>query len=116
NHDFEGLGFASFAVPLERGTYSVLKIVREVKTPVCDVIPALVYTVSSSSPLLHDMMSKRTVGSGSPMGVAATSRIIGSWVEVNGAGKAASATMDELAKGEMNVFRRDGAEEGGKKR
>lgn len=115
--EFQEKGFTTFVIDLERGGYTVLRIVRSLNIPVFDCLPAPVYVVTAHGPLLHDMgTGVRTVASGKPKGVAATSQLIGSWVDVGGARKAAKEAMDELVRGELGVMRLERGEEGEKRR
>ncbi|KAF2632910.1 hypothetical protein BU25DRAFT_470947 [Macroventuria anomochaeta] len=116
NTDFEKEGFTTFVVDGQRGTYTVLEILREQNPKVRETLPAPVYTVTRHGPLIHTfsgvgVKTKVDVAKG----VAATSTLVGSFVERKDAKTAAKVTMDMLVGGEGMVSRTEdwGKGEGG---
>lgn len=103
NPAFEKEGFTTFVIDGQRGTYTVLEILREANTRVRDVLPAPVYTVTRHGPLVHKYSG---VGGKAKLqkaeGVAATSTLVGSFVKKKDAQRAARMTMDLLV-GEEKV-------------
>ncbi|KAF1922838.1 uncharacterized protein M421DRAFT_104806 [Didymella exigua CBS 183.55] len=100
---FAEQGFTTFVVEGQRGTYTVLEVLREENGRVRDVLPAPVYTVTRHGPLVHTytgvgMKMKLDVAKG----MAATSTLVGSYVERKDAQLAARMTM-ELLVGEEKV-------------
>lgn len=111
---FENTGFTTFVIDLERRGYTVLHVVREVNVPVFDTLPAPVYVVTAHGPVYHDLgTGVRTVASGKPKGIAATSKVIGIWVTVDQAREAAKHQMDMLVHGEEGIMRMERGEMGG---
>ena len=101
NEAFEREGFTTFVIEGQRGTYTVLEVLREQNKKVRDVLPAPVYTVTRHGPLVHTFSG---VGAKARLdvakGVAATSALVGSYVERKDAMTAAKITMDMLLAGE----------------
>ncbi|KAF2659707.1 hypothetical protein K491DRAFT_675436 [Lophiostoma macrostomum CBS 122681] len=119
--DFDGLGFTRFVVPLERGAFTLLQVVREVSEPVHEMLPGPVYTVTAHGPLEHDMGGMlRTVASGRSRGLATRSWIVGTWVDVETARDRARETMDgmlrEESAGGQRITRSERMEPGGRRR
>ena len=115
--DFERTGFTTFVIDLERQGYTVLRVVREVNVPVFDTLPAPVYVVTAYGPVFHDMgTGLRTVASGKPKGLAATSRLVGTWTTIDQARTAARQQMNRLVYGQEGVMRIEKGEIGGKGR
>ncbi|KAF3042941.1 hypothetical protein E8E12_007927 [Didymella heteroderae] len=81
NPRFKKEGFTTFVVEGQRGTYTVLEILREENAKVREVLPAPVYTVTRHGPLVHTYSG---VGGKTKLesakGVAATSMLVGSYV------------------------------------
>ncbi|KAF3039616.1 hypothetical protein E8E11_003598 [Didymella keratinophila] len=105
NPAFEKEGFTTFVIEGQRGTYTVLEILREKNEKVREVLPAPVYTVTRHGPLVHTYSG---VGGKAKLqkaeGVAATSTLVGSFVKRKDAQLAARMTMDLLV-GEEKVSR-----------
>lgn len=102
---FSKTGFTTFVVEGQRGTYTVLEILREQNVKVRQVLPAPVYTITRHGPLVHTfsgvgMKTKLDVAKG----VVATSTLVGSFVERKDAMMAAKIAMDRLV-GEEKVSR-----------
>jgi hypothetical protein len=119
--NFDGLGFTRFVVPLERGAYTLLEVVREVSPSVFELLPGPVYTVTAHGPLEHDMGGMlRTVASGRSRGLATKSRIVGTWVDIETARDKARETMNEMLKDEtasgQKITRSEKMEPGGRRR
>lgn len=115
NAKFADEGFTKFVVEGQRGTYTVLEILREENADVRGVLPASVYTVTRHGPLVYTYTGlgmKTKIGVAK--GVAATSTLVGSFVERKEAQAAARTTMDSLV-GKEKVSRIEhwGADEGG---
>lgn len=92
-------------------------MIREVNVPVFDTLPAPVYVVTAYGTVFHDMgTGLRTVASGKPKGVAATSRIVGTWVTVEKARVAAKQQLDMSVYEEEGIMRMEKGELGGKGR
>ncbi|KAF2705851.1 hypothetical protein K504DRAFT_341642, partial [Pleomassaria siparia CBS 279.74] len=114
---FKKNGFTTFTIDLERGAYTVLRILRETNEAAYNILPAPVHLVSAAGPLYYDMgTALRTVASGRPKGVAKTSRLVGSYIDVVSAQTAAKQAMDELVKDAKGVVRTEQSEPGGKRR
>lgn len=104
NPNFERDGFTTFVVDGQRGTYTVLEILHEQNPKVREVLPAPIYTVTRHGPLIHTfsgvgLKTKLDIAKG----VAATSTLVGSFVERKDAVAAAKITMDRLVAGEAMV-------------
>lgn len=114
--EFDKLGFNTFVVELERGTYSILKVLRDVNKPVHDLLPLPVYVVTSHGPLIHDIGSiRRRVLSGKRQGMAKHSQLIGSFVDIKEAEEAARRAMEGLVKDEKGIMRTE-CQKGGDRR
>jgi hypothetical protein len=115
NPNFERDGFTTFVVEGQRGTYTVLDILREQNPGVREVLPAPVFTVTRHGPLIYTFSGvglKTKLGVAK--GVAATSMLVGSFVERKDAMTAAKVTMDMLVAGEVKVSRtEDWGKDGG---
>lgn len=104
NTAFEHHGFTTLIVDGQRGTATVLDILREHNPAVRAVLPAPVYTVSRHGPLVHGFVGVGAASRlGPAVGVAATSALVGSFVERGEAVAAARAVMDGLVRGEVAV-------------
>ncbi|KAH7384322.1 hypothetical protein DE146DRAFT_770089 [Phaeosphaeria sp. MPI-PUGE-AT-0046c] len=99
NKAFSERGFTTFVVNGQRGTFTLLEVLREENKPVFDTLLAPVYTVSAHGPLAHtpDYLGR--------VGVAETSKLVGSFVRRDEAKEAAGKAMEELVKGEVGVKR-----------
>ncbi|KAF9700290.1 hypothetical protein EKO04_001922 [Ascochyta lentis] len=113
---FEKNGFRTFVVEGQRGTYTVLHILSASNSAVRNALPAPVYTVTRHGPLVYPVSGVRA---GTKMGVArgfaATSALVGSFVDGEDARRAARGAMERLVVGEGEVSRIEewGAGEGG---
>ncbi|KAJ8117570.1 hypothetical protein OPT61_g1259 [Boeremia exigua] len=106
NTAFEKQGFTTLIIEGQRGTYTVLEVLREENAKVKEVLPAPVYTVTRHGPLVHTFIGVGTKSKlGVAKGVAATSTLVGSFVDRKDAESAAKATMDLLTRGEDTVSR-----------
>jgi hypothetical protein len=93
DEDFIEKGFDTFIVGGQRGTYTILKIYREINKDVFDMLPAPVYTIISAGPLAHaPLPTKATSATTSlssnftaskPKGYAATTQLHASYVDRN---------------------------------
>lgn len=97
NPAFTQHGFTTFVIEGQRGTYTVLEVLRERNEKVAEVLPAPVYTVTRHGPLVHTfsgvgMKTKLGVAKG----IAATSTLVGSFVERKDAVAMARRAMDVL--------------------
>lgn len=115
NRDFEENGFGTFVVEGQRGVFTVLKIFREVNGEVHGALPAPVYTVIASGPLTMapTYLQQVQVG-GKPTGYAATTRLVGSFVDRSAAQSSARQTMGGLVDGVSGVTRTETWEKGSK--
>ncbi|KAJ4984871.1 hypothetical protein SVAN01_09655 [Stagonosporopsis vannaccii] len=90
-------GFTTFVIEGQRETYTVLEVLRERNEKVAEVLPAPVYTVTRHGPLVHTFLG---VGTKTKLdvakGVAATSTLVGSFVERKDAMAVARVVMDTL--------------------
>ena len=116
NPTFEKDGFTTFVIEGQRDTYTVLEVLREQNPRVREVLPAPVYIVTRHGPLVHTFSGvgfKMKVGVAK--GVAATSTLVGSFVERRDAQTAARIAMDLLVGSEEMVSRIEewGKDEGG---
>ena len=109
---FKDRGFTTFVFEHELdgfpipGEYTVLSIIRQVNSEVLSLLPGPLFTVSSHGPLHHDMgTSIKTIHSGRPKGLAATSLIVGSYTTAAAAKIAAHRVMDHMLKDEAGVRR-----------
>lgn len=109
---FKERGFTTFVFEHEKdgyeimGEYTVLTVIREINGNVLSLLPAPVFTLTSHGPLHHDLgTSLHTIRSGQPKGLAATSKIIGSYTTAAGAKTAAHRVMDHMLKDEEDVRR-----------
>lgn len=97
NPAFQKQGFTTFVIEGQRDTYTVLEILREENEKVREVLPAPVYTVTRHGPLVHTYSG---VGDKAKLqkaeGVAATSTLVGGYVERKDAQLAARMAMDAL--------------------
>ncbi|KAH6642076.1 hypothetical protein C7974DRAFT_420416 [Boeremia exigua] len=104
NPDFATQGFTTFVIEGQRDTYTVLEVLREANARVREVLPAPVYTVTRHGPLIHTFSG---IGAkmklGVAKGVAATSTLVGSFVDRKDAKAAAGAAMDFMTGGEGSV-------------
>ncbi|KAJ4372690.1 hypothetical protein N0V86_008054 [Didymella sp. IMI 355093] len=96
---FSSTGFTTFVIDGQRGTYTVLEILREENSKVRELFPAPVYTVTRHGPLVHTytgvgMKTKLDIAKG----VAATSTLVGSYVDRKDAQLAARMTMDQFGR------------------
>ncbi|KAH9871450.1 hypothetical protein IAQ61_005629 [Plenodomus lingam] len=123
NDAFDINGFTTFVVDSQRGIYTVLQIHRRVDEAVFEHLPAPVYTVIASGPLVHSAMAvslaadRRSAGRSGmtkPRGYAATSRLIGSYVERGEAKRMAQGVMRDLMKGMNNVRVTESWDQGGR--
>jgi hypothetical protein len=96
-------GFTNFVIPLERGGYTLVTMLRENNQRVRNVLPAPVYVVVAYGPMLHDCLSSQTVASGRPKGVAETGRVLGSFVRVEAAKEMARLEMANMLEGRSGV-------------
>ena len=112
NEAFESHGFDTLVVPGQRGIYTVLKMERRVDEEVYEQLPAPVYTVIAAGPLgqsasslalASDGKSVRKTGIGRPQGYAATTRLLGSFVERSEAMRAAQGAMQALTQDQGDV-------------
>jgi hypothetical protein len=65
NEHFFNNGFEVFIVEGQRGSYTILKMIREINKEVFDILPAPVYTVLSVGPLEHAAMPLKAKSSSS---------------------------------------------------
>lgn len=113
NPSFAEHGFTTFVVEGQRGTYTVLEVLRELNPKVAEVLPAPVYTVTRHGPLVHTFSGVgKTTKLDAAKGVAATSTLVGSFVERGDAMVAAKGAMDGLVRGEGMVSRIEDWEKG----
>lgn len=112
NEAFETNGFDTLVVAGQRGIYTVLKIERRVDERVYEHLPAPVYTVISAGPLRQPGLSvalasgrkyAAEMGVEKPQGYAATTRLLGSFVERSEAMRAAQGAMQALLQGQSGV-------------
>jgi hypothetical protein len=119
NEDFFRDGFEIFIVEGQRGSYTILKIIREVNKDIFDILPAPVYTVISCGPLEHAAVpakpsssSSKTTSSaslsssfspGKPKGYAMTTQLHGSYIERAAARATAEHIMTVLLLDEERV-------------
>ncbi|KAF2004179.1 hypothetical protein P154DRAFT_572214 [Amniculicola lignicola CBS 123094] len=95
---FDDLGFSTFIIPLARGAYIALKVVRKVNEPVTRLLRygggSPIYLITSHGPLSHDISTgSRIVSSGRAKGRAANSRLVGSAVDFERAKRIARETL-----------------------
>lgn len=116
NPTFARHGFTTFIIEGQRGTYTVLEVLREQNARVRDVLPAPVYVITRHGPLVHTfsgvgIKAKLDVAKG----IAATSTLVGSFVERKLAKRAAREAMNVLVGGEGMVSRIEdwGKDDGG---
>ncbi|KAF2734138.1 hypothetical protein EJ04DRAFT_437813 [Polyplosphaeria fusca] len=87
------LGFHTLVIPQERGTHTVLQLVRESNKPIHSALHSTqspIYLVTARGPLVYDLGgTNRTVVSGRLKGFAVTSRMVSSFNSLK-AGKAAA--------------------------
>jgi hypothetical protein len=122
NTVFEQDGFDCFICEGQRGVYTVLKIIREVDAQVYENLPAPVYTIVTCGPLKHAPLPPRHRTTApkavelkpAPKGYAATTRVVGSFVERNLAQEAAREAMTDLVLNERNVNTTENWTKGGK--
>ncbi|KAI4954024.1 hypothetical protein J4E91_001733 [Alternaria rosae] len=86
DEEFLERGFSTFIVEGQRGSYTILKIHREINKDVFDILPAPVYTIISVGPLAHaerpsatSLSSKFTASK--PKGYAVTTKLHASYVD-----------------------------------
>ncbi|RYO64799.1 hypothetical protein AA0113_g5872 [Alternaria arborescens] len=131
NEHFFNNGFEVFIVEGQRGSYTVLKMIREINKEVFDILPAPVYTVLSVGPLEHAAIPLKAKSSsssssssssapasasksssvplsskfspGKPKGYAATTQLHGSFIERAAARETAKYIMTVLLLDEENV-------------
>ncbi|KAG9191345.1 hypothetical protein G6011_09433 [Alternaria panax] len=121
NENFFKHGFEIFVVEGQRGSYTILKVMREINKEVFDILPAPIYTVISSGPLKHAAIplkarssssskSSSAVASlsskfspGKPKGYASTTQLHGSFIERAAARETAKYIMTVLLLDEENV-------------
>ncbi|KAF1921353.1 hypothetical protein BDU57DRAFT_46989 [Ampelomyces quisqualis] len=103
NHDFEARGFTTFIVKGQRGTYTVLQILREDNADVFANLPCPVYTITTHGPL-----------SAEGKGYVGATELVGSWVERKDARDVAERCMVEMLEGEEGVKRSEDWGVGGK--
>lgn len=94
NWDFEERGFTTFVVKGQRGTYTVLRILREENPDVFANLPCPVYTITTHGPLNSE-----------GKGYADRTKLVGSWVERKDAREVAEKCMGEMLEGEEGVKR-----------
>lgn len=111
---YKTYGFRTMVVEGQRGTYAILQVLVEENARVRSVLPAPVYTVTQQGPVVHVFegvgAKAKVVGA---KGVAATSKLVSSFVQRTEAIDAARAAMEELVRDEAAVSR---VEEWGKGR
>ncbi|KZM26530.1 uncharacterized protein EKO05_0005444 [Ascochyta rabiei] len=113
---FETHGFRTFIVEGQRATFTVLEVLREDNPLVREALPAPVYTVTRHGPLVYSFSGVGAgVRVGEARGFAATSALVGSFVERGAARTAARDAMERLVAGEGVVSRIEewGAGDGG---
>jgi hypothetical protein len=129
NEHFLNNGFEVFIVEGQRGSYTILKMIREINKEVFDILPAPVYTVISAGPLEHAVIPLKAKSSssssstsasasasksssaplsskfspGKPKGYAATTQLHGSFIERAAARETAKYIMTVLLLDEENV-------------
>jgi hypothetical protein len=110
NDEFFISGFERLVVEGQRGSFTVLKVMREVDHDIFETLPAPVYTVISSGPLKHAPTPSKGKGGLSgkfeaekPNGYALKTVLHKSYVERAAAKEAAQDVMNDLLLGEKNA-------------
>ncbi|KAI8932113.1 hypothetical protein NX059_010998 [Plenodomus lindquistii] len=123
NETFDTNGFSIFVVEGQRGIYTVLQVHQRVDEAVFEHLPAPVYTVIASGPLAHTARAvalasdRRSAGKnvmGKPLGYAATSRLVGSYIERDEAKSVAQGAMQEFLEGQVGVRVTENWDKGGR--
>ncbi len=111
---FKDEGFHTLVVDGQRGTYTVLEVLREENKTVREALPAPVYVVTRHGPLFHPSAKVGTaVKLGNAKGDAATSTLVGSFVDRADAQTAANKAMDAMVAGLAVSRIEDWGKEGG---
>jgi hypothetical protein len=115
DEEFLEKGFEVFIVEGQRGSYTILKIHREINKEVFDILPAPVYTVISAGPLKHATIPAKSSSSssstslsskftpGKPKGYASTTYLHGSYIDRAAAKEDAEHFMTVLLLDAENV-------------
>lgn len=116
NAEFPVNGFEIMVVEGQRGIYTVLKVIRKIEKEVFDNLPAPVYTVIATGPLVHPPTPVWFKGNTppKPVGFAATTRLVGSFINRDTAKAAAQSAMAALTSGQTRFQMSENWEKGGK--
>lgn len=98
NEEFPERGFNTFVVEGQRGTFTILKVEREIRPDVYECLPSPVFVLTASGPLGHNALRADDA-----RGYARTTRLIGSFVERRDAKKRAEEVMREMTAGQSGV-------------